>query len=167
MSAAEKTDDTVRFRSEVRPDDVLAVRRLVDATDVFRPAEVDIAVELVEERLARGTASGYDFIFADLGGRSIGYTCFGPIPCTEGSVDLYWLAVDPGEQRHGVGRILVERAEQVLREQGMRQVYIETSAGPRYAAARAFYEKQGYQRVATLADFYQPGDAKVIFQKTL
>ena len=70
------------FREEVRPEDRQAVGRLVRATGFFSEEEIGIAVELVEERLARGDASGYFFLFAEEGDRLLGYACFGPIPGT-------------------------------------------------------------------------------------
>ncbi len=42
--------------------------------------EASIAEELVYERMAKGEASGYFFLFAEEAGRLLGYTCFGPIP---------------------------------------------------------------------------------------
>ncbi len=44
---------------------------------------------------------------------------------------------------------------------------IETSAGERYVPTRGFYLKNGYRVEATMADFYSPGDGKVIFVKDL
>ena len=55
-----------RFRTEPKPDDIAAIRRIVASTGFFRPDEIAVAVELVEERLARGLeASGYHFVFAE------------------------------------------------------------------------------------------------------
>ena len=85
------------FREEVTPEDRQTIGRLVRATRFFSEEEIGIAVELVEERLAKGDASGYFFLFAEEGNRLIGYACFGPIPGTVHSFDLYWIAVDPAE----------------------------------------------------------------------
>ena len=70
------------------------MRRLVQSTGVFSPVETDVAVELVDDRLKRGCQSDYHFVFAELDGRTIGYTCYGPIALTAASFDLYWIAVD-------------------------------------------------------------------------
>ena len=48
------TDQPIELRYDVRPDDRQSVRRLVESTGVFSPVEVDVAVELVDERLAEG-----------------------------------------------------------------------------------------------------------------
>lgn len=153
------------WRDAPRPGDRAAVRSLVEGTGFFHPFEVDVAVELVEERLARGEASGYHFVFADEGEALGGYACFGPIACTEGSFDLYWIAVGPGSQRRGLGRRLLAEAETRIRARGGRRVYVETSSRPLYEPTRAFYRACGYREEARLEAFYAPGDDKVILVK--
>ncbi len=44
----------VVFREEVKPEDAENVRRIVESSGFFSPEEVQVAVELVEERLNRG-----------------------------------------------------------------------------------------------------------------
>ena len=75
--------------------------------DSFPPNGVDVAIELVDERLSKGTASGYYFLFAEREGLTIGYACYGPIACTQHSYDLFWIAVDVRHQRSGLGRHLL------------------------------------------------------------
>ncbi|MEJ5343084.1 MAG: GNAT family N-acetyltransferase [Thermogutta sp.] len=164
-----RTQDKVSldFRSTVRSDDRLAVRRLVESTGFFRPDEVDVAEELVTERLLKGPASGYEFLFADQEGQLRGYVCFGPIPCTVSSWDLYWIVVDPAHQRRGLGRRLLQEAEKAIRAAGGTRVYVDTSGREQYRPTRLFYEKNGYQVAAVLEDFYAPGDPKVIYVKVL
>lgn len=155
------------YRQEVRQDDRETVGRLVRATGFFSKEECAIAVELVDDRLARGEASGYFFLFAEEADRLLGYTCFGPIPGTSHSFDLYWIAVDPLAQGRGLGRTLLTESEQLMSEQGARRVYAETSSRLQYKTTRAFYLACGYVREALLADFYAPDDGKVIFVKVL
>lgn len=155
------------LRQDVKPEDVQTVRRIVAATGFFTPREVEVAVELVVERLSRGECSGYSFLFAELAGRSIGYACYGPIPCTAASFDLFWIAVEPQYQHAGLGRRLLAEVESQVRLAAGRRLYIETSNRAQYATTRSFYEKCGYQLEAVLRDFYAPGDDKVIFVKRL
>lgn len=164
-SALRPIPDGLRLRFEAGPGDGEAVRRIVTATGAFRPDEVDVAVELVDERLARGAASGYEFVFAEVGGQAVGYSCFGPIACTVGSYDLYWIAVTPGEHRRGIGAALLAESERAIAAAQGRHIYVETSSTPRYAAARSFYERHHYERIATFTDFYEPGDSKVVYRK--
>lgn len=158
------------IRRDVRPDDPEAIRRIVASTGFFRPGEVDVAVELAQERLARGDASGYHFVFLDdpsAGGRAVGYVCVGPIPCTVDSFDLYWIAVDAGCQGRGLGRRLMAEGEALIRALGGKRVYIETSGLPLYEPTRRFYLASGYVEQARLPDFYTRGDDKVIYCRVL
>ena len=158
---------SIVLRADVRPSDVSSVRRIVQSTRFFHEFEVDIAVELVEERLARGAASGYEFVFADETSETRGYACYGLIGCTQGSYDLYWVAVDDRSQGRGIGRRLLEETERRIAEAGGRRVYIETSNRPLYQSTRGFYQKCGYLQEAVLKDFYAPNDDKVIYVKSL
>jgi GNAT superfamily N-acetyltransferase len=157
----------VSFREEPREGDRAAVRSIVEGTGFFYPDEADVAVELVEERLARGVASGYHFVFAERDGEVLGYACHGPIACTRSSYDLYWIAVRNGLRGHGLGRALLTRAEERIRELGGTRVYVETSSRPLYDPTRAFYLRCGYREQARLRDFYAPGDDKVILVREL
>lgn len=156
------------FREQVCDKDVEAIQSLVEATGFFSPQEVLIAAELVEERLAKGEKSGYHFIFAqDPSGKVLGYACFGPVPGTRSSFDLYWIAVDRICQGRGIGRNLIERAERAAVEKGCSRIYAETSSRRLYEPTRRFYQSCGYREEALLEDFYAPGDSKIIFVKTL
>ncbi len=153
----------LNYRDEVLPGDCEAVRRIVAATGMFRPNEIEVAVELVTERLARGVASGYHFVFAEQDQEVLGYVCFGPITVTLHSYDLYWIAVDPAQQRKGLGKSLMLEAESRIQQLGGSQVFLETSGLEIYAPTRSFYERCGYKVVANIPDFYAPGDSKLIY----
>jgi GNAT superfamily N-acetyltransferase len=155
----------IALRETVRPADRDAVRRLVDSTGFFFPHEIDVAVELVDERLSKGDPSGYFFVFADAGNKTVGYTCYGPIACTVGSYDLFWIAVDDACRGRGLGRRLLAASEACIARAGGRRIYIETSGRPQYEPTRAFYERCGYVCEAVLRDFYAPGDDKCIYVK--
>jgi len=158
---------SLTLRYEARPEDREIVRQLVASTGVFSSVEIDVAVELVDERLKRGDASEYFFVFADEDGRTVGYTCYGPIALTAASYDLYWIAVDKAMQGRKFGRLLLERTEELIRERGGRQVYIETSNRSDYAPTRGFYLRCGYDQEALLKDFYAANDDKVIYSKRI
>jgi ribosomal protein S18 acetylase RimI-like enzyme len=153
------------LRDGARPGDSGHVRRIVVSTGFFNPEEVEVAVELIDDRLARGEKSDYHFIFAEQEGRPVGYVCFGPIAGTASSYDLYWIAVDAAARGGGIGRRLMDAAEARIAETGGRRVYVETSSRDQYIPTRAFYDKCGYRTEAVIADFYDEGDGKVIAVK--
>src|SRR5205823_5868966 len=159
----------ITFRHEPRTSDADAIRDIVASTGFFHNFEVGVAVELIEERLARGAASGYHFVFADEpgSGRTLGYTCFGPIACTQGSFDLYWIAVHEDQRGRGLGRLLLAETEQRIGLARGRRIYAETSGQPKYEPTRAFYLRCGYREEARLGGFYAEGDDKLVYVKRL
>ncbi|MBU0699555.1 MAG: GNAT family N-acetyltransferase [Proteobacteria bacterium] len=166
-SEKESTTSGVFFRYAVTPEDTQNVRQLTSATGFFSEPEVDVAVELVEERLAKGTASGYYFVFVDRENRLAGYACYGPIPCTVSGYDLYWIAVHPEFQKKGLGRTIFNETERLIREAGGTRIYADTSQKPQYDDTRAFYDRCGFDIAAVLEDFFDRGDGKVIYAKSI
>ena len=158
----------MRWRQDVVAADCSAVRDLVAATGFFNSEEIAVAEELVAETVAKGADSDYLFVFAEEPDKGMrGYSCFGPIPATQSSFDLYWIAVSPDEQGRGLGREIIERSERIAAGLGGTRMFVDTSGRAQYTPTRAFYERMGYEVAARLEDFYAPGDAKVIYAKTL
>ncbi len=157
----------LNLRFEPEAADLERVAELLGATQFFSSDEIAVGVELVAERLEKGQASGYEFVLAEQERQLVGYTCFGPVPCTHSSYDLYWIAVHPELQGRGIGARLLAHSEQRIAQMGGWRIYIETSARPQYSPTCAFYERCGYRQEALLADFYAPGDGKVIYGKAL
>lgn len=143
------------------------VQRLVESSEFFSVEETDVAVELVRERLRKGPASGYEFLFAEYDGHTVAYTCFGPIACTRSSYDLYWIVVHKQVRGPGIGRALLRRTEEAITAQGGQRLYVETSSRTQYASTGAFYRACDYREEALLEDFYAPGDGKQIYCKVL
>jgi GNAT superfamily N-acetyltransferase len=158
--------ENVVYREEVRAYDRDAVRVLVASSGFFIPEEVAVAVELVEEHLVKGITSGYHFLFAEHADTVVGYTCFGPIPATAVSYDLYWIVVHQRYRGLGLGKILLAHSEHRIAHLGGRRIYVETSSREQYAPTHAFYRVCGYTVEAKLHDYYAPGDSKVIYVKT-
>jgi ribosomal protein S18 acetylase RimI-like enzyme len=156
------------YRERLLPADRDIVRRIVESTGFFYPEEELIAVELVDTHLSRGEESGYHFLFCqDETNTVLGYTCFGPIPGTLASFDIYWIAVDRSRQGHGIGKQLLEQTEKTIRGMGGTRIYVETSSRILYDPTRSFYRNSGYHEEATLKDFYAPGDNKIIYVKKI
>src|SRR5207245_11095675 len=107
------------------------LERLTRATGLFRPEEVALAVELLDESLAGD--DDYRFLGAYADDRLVGYACWGPTPGTEGTFDLYWIVVDPARQREGLGTQLLRAVEDRLRTDRGRLVVVETSSRTDYA----------------------------------
>jgi len=143
------------------------VEELIRATGFFNPEEIEVAMELVDDRLAQGEASHYRFLVGEVDGEVGGYACWGPIPGSQESADLYWIVVHPSFQGRGVGATLLGAAEDWMSAAGRPRVYVETSTRPQYNPTRAFYLACGYHVAAELPDFYAPGDGKAVFLRVL
>jgi ribosomal protein S18 acetylase RimI-like enzyme len=159
----------------LRPHDRARVAELLVSTNAFSRDEIAVALELFDASIADGPLAGaddalvrdYEFVGAFDGDRLIGYSCVGPTPATDGTFDLYWLAVDPAAQGKGVGRALVREVERDLRSRGARLLLVETSSRPDYENTRAFYARCGYIEAARIKDFYAPADDRIMLTTRL
>ncbi|HTX20226.1 MAG TPA: GNAT family N-acetyltransferase [Bacteroidota bacterium] len=152
----------------LRREDREPIERLLRETDVFSEEEIGVAMELVGVYLDDPNQKDYElFSSVDDGGVLSGYVCLGPTPATQGTFDLYWIAVTPSEQARGVGTKLLGFVEGLLRSRGGRLLVAETSSTPKYDKTRAFYEKKGFAQNARIKDYYKPGDDLVIYGKIL
>jgi ribosomal protein S18 acetylase RimI-like enzyme len=167
VSAKGAPRDALEWRSAVMAEDVGRVRSLVAGTGFFNAAEAEVAADLVTERLTKGIRSGYHFVLAERGATLVAYACYGLIEGTQGSFDLFWIAVAPEEQGKGLGAQVYARAEAAMRKAGAKHVYADTSSSDRYAGTRGFYQRMGFREEARLPDFYAPDDGKVIYVKAL
>jgi GNAT superfamily N-acetyltransferase len=139
-----------------------------DSLAFFSAEEIAVAEELVAEAVAKGADSDYLFLFAEAADGDLrGYSCFGRIPATQSSFDLYWIAVAPEEQGRGLGREIIGRSEKIAADLGGTRMFVDTAGREQYAPTRAFYERMGYEVAAWIDDFYAPGDAKVVYAKAL
>jgi ribosomal protein S18 acetylase RimI-like enzyme len=156
----------IEFRTQLMPGDSQSIGELLESTGFFHSYEIDVAKELSDINLEKGTeASGYYFIVAHELEKMLGYCCYGPNPCTESSYDLYWIAVHKNQMQRGIGRKLMTLAEQSVVNLGGTIVWVETSGRDIYEPTRTFYLAIGYEKVAVMPDFYASGDDKVVFMK--
>ena len=144
-----------------------AVLSLLTQPRFFRPDELDVAREVLDDSLRDGPAGHYQSFVLEQGGTVAGWACFGPIPCTLNTYDIYWIAISPDRQRQGLGKALMDFVEARIRERGGRIAVVETSGRDDYIPTRSFYLKAGYTETARIPDFYAPGDDKIVSVKTL
>jgi GNAT superfamily N-acetyltransferase len=144
-----------------------ALMALLRGLPEFKPVEVVVAEEVIDSYLADSAGSGYNTLVAHDGPAIKGYICYGPAPLTEGTWDVYWIAVVAEEHGKGVGGVLLASAEGEIKEAEGRLLIVETSSQAGYEKTSRFYSKHGYETVCRLPDFYAPGDDKIILQKRL
>ena len=138
------------------------IEEITRAVGVFRTDEIPVALEVFDGAVAG--SPDYMALGAEYDGRLAGWICWGPTPCTLGTYDLYWMAVDPAHHGLGIGTALVAAMERTLLGVA-RLVVVETAGRADYAPTRAFYEARGYRQAARIPDFYAPGDDQVVYVK--
>ena len=147
--------------------DSSAAREILIACGVFSEEEVKVALDLSEEGVAVGLAGHYPHFAAKLDGVLRGYVCIGRTSLTRATWHLYWIAVNPAVQAHGIGRALQPHSEGFIRSLGGERLVLETSARADYERTRRFDQRASYTQVGFIRDFYRPGDDCVMFCKVL
>ena len=122
---------------------------------------------LWHEYLDKRLESSYTFLVNHENEQVLGFACFGPHALTQGTYDLYWIAVDPDSQGMGIGQALLNQVERCVCDHEGRLLVIETSSNKDYRSARRFYQHNGYRRVTRIPDFYAPGDDLLIYYKPI
>jgi ribosomal protein S18 acetylase RimI-like enzyme len=141
--------------------------KILQNTPEFKPSEVVVAEEVIDSYLRDSQGSGYGVFVAEADAAVAGYICYGPTPLTEGTWDIYWMAVSAEKRGQGIGSALMEAAEKEIGEAQGRLIIIETSSQPAYEKTRRFHLSHGYEVTARIPDFYTPGDDRLILQKQL
>jgi GNAT superfamily N-acetyltransferase len=143
------------------------IEEITRAVGLFREDEIPVALEVFDDAVRISSPDApYVALGADVDGRLAGWICWGPTPCTLGTYDLYWMAVDPSVQGSGIGTALINEMERRLSGKA-RLIVVETAGRRDYSATRAFYQARGYQATATIPEFYGPGDDQVVFVKSV
>lgn len=143
--------------------DVPALKAVIDATGLFPSEMLD---DMAAGHLA-GAAPDEIWLTHDAGAGPTAVAYCAPERMTQGTWNLYLIAVHPDRQGRGLGAAMVRHIERVLAARGGRVLLVETSGLPAFERTRAFYRKNGYEEEARIREFYQAGEDKVIFRKAL
>lgn len=73
----------------------------------------------------------------------VGWVCTRLRP-DDSMAEIYVIAVDPEYQRHGIGRLLMERSYSRARKAGLGMVMVETGGDAGHTPARELYESDGF-----------------------
>lgn len=167
MNSGEGAASVSHNMRPLEPRDRQAVSQILEQVGNFSEQEKLTALELIDAWLTAGEKSDYlCWVLEDESGVR-GYICLGPTPLTDGTFDLYWIAVDPSAQGRGYGKALTRLAEDEASARGGRLLLIETASQETYAPTVRFYDRAGYVLVSRIPDFYEPGDDKLTFAKRL
>ena len=127
---------------------------------------MDTIQELWDEFVSSGDQdSWYHFLAARQKSGLVGFACYGRRPLTQGTFDLYWIAVESNHQREGIGEFLLKHVENRVKESSGHLLIVETEGKPAYEPTRRFYLARGYQLEGKIHNFYSIGDDLNIFTK--
>lgn len=148
----------------LRPSDLSVASHIIDSTGLF-PGEL---LETMTRDYLMGNAPDAHWLVAtNTRDEPTGLTYYAPEPMTEGTYNLYLIAVHRDQHGRGTGQALMHYVEQELRAAGQRILLVETSGLPEFSRTRSFYTQLGYSREAVIRDFYRAGEDKVVFWKRL
>ena len=159
------TSERLRYRHILHDGDPAAIRALAETLTSLSAERRAIPAQLAETTLD-GTST-YRWLLAEAGKELVGFACYDRAELSTTSFELYWIAVLPRLQKQGLGRELIGRVARLARAKHGLQLFAETSSRDTHAAARAFYERLGFTEVARLADFYAPGDDRLVLRLAL
>ncbi len=143
----------------------IRVAQVSDADDIARLTTqlgYNVPQSAVATRLSRILSRrDQQFLVADLDGRPVGWvhTAISEYIEAEAFVVIGGLVVDKNQRRKGIGRRLMEGAEEWARKRGCSVVRLWSSAVR--ADAHRFYEALGYTNIKTQYSFIKSVDADV------
>lgn len=149
----------------IRPiviDDLPTIKEIIDANNLFPSSLLD---EMLSDYFNTDDSNEYWFTYDN--GKPIAIAYCAPEKMTDGTWNLYLIAVHPEHQKAGYGSCMVQHIEETLADRGERILLVETSALEDFEGTREFYRKCGYEQEAQIREFYQVGEDKIIFRKSL
>jgi aminoglycoside 6'-N-acetyltransferase I len=141
------------------------IENILKSIPNFTENEISVAMELVNIAASNEQQMDYNIFVYEHGNKILGYHCTGKRPLTDGVFDLYWIVADPQSGIKGVGKKLLENAEEFVKSNRGRWLLAETSSKDNYSGTRNFYLRNNYSIIAEINDFYSVGDNLLIFGK--
>lgn len=149
----------------IKPSDVEGLEKLLKKIPNFNDAEVKVAMELIDITVNNPDQTDYNIFVYEEDGKILGYHCTGKRPLTDAVYDLYWIVADPEHSGKGIGKNLLEHAENFVKERKGRWILAETSSKDNYLSTQSFYLRNNYTILSEIKDFYAVGDNLLIFGK--
>lgn len=148
---------------KVQIQDLIGLKEVLDSSELFPSEYLD---DMISDYF--NNAETEDIWFTCIENNqpiAIGYCA--PEKLTNGTYNLYAIAVRKEFQGQRIGHKMMHFIEDLLLKNGKRVLIVETSSIEHYALTRKFYDKLGYRQEAVIKDFWDDGEDKVIFWKKL
>ena len=147
----------------ILPSDLSELKNVLDSIELF-PSEM--LEDMVSDYLNNSESEEIWFTKTENNKPiSIGYCA--PEKLTTGTFNLYALGVRSDLQGKGIGSEMMSYIENELKSLGHRILIVDTSGREGFKLTRKFYENLSYTKEATIRDFWEDGDDKVIYWKRL
>ncbi|MDW3652625.1 MAG: GNAT family N-acetyltransferase [Bacteroidia bacterium] len=143
--------------------DLDALKKVLDSSGLFPSEYLD---DMISDYLNNPKSSDIWFTYLE-NELPVSIAYCAPEKFTEGTYNLYAIAVDKEQQGKGIGRKKMAYLENLLREKSARVLIVETSGTADFELTREFYHKCQYTQEAVIREFYDKGDDKVVFWKKL
>lgn len=131
----------------------------------FTQDDVSVAMELINVTLNFKEQTDYNIFVYEENNKVLGYYCTGRRPLTDAVYDLYWIVVNINSQKKGIGKKLLEHAENFVKDNKGRWLLIETSSMDIYKETRTFYLQNNFEIISRINDFYKLNDDLIIYGK--
>ncbi len=149
----------------LKPADAEIIEGILKKIPLFKKEDIKVAMELVNITASNPSQTDYNIFVYENDGTVLGYHCTGKRPLTDAVYDLYWIVTDPDHGKKGIGKSLLEHAEDFVTQNNGRWMLIETSSKESYNATRNFYMRNNYTIISQINDFYSKGESLLIFGK--
>lgn len=140
--------------------DIPGIANWVAATPLWQ--RYNVTAEAFAKRLRDGFAEGATIYVAERDGAVIGFLWLVERGTFNRSGYVQLIGVQPGMQNAGVGRALMQFAEEKIFAQG-RDLFLLVSDFN--IDAQRFYQRLGYRQVGNLDDYVVPGVSELIYYK--
>lgn len=148
------------------PNDITALLALTEATGLFESNQIEELAQVLNQHFS-DEVNSQGIWFTDYDNEPVGVAYVAPERMTDGTWNLYLIAIHPDHQKQGRGGALLQYVEQMLTERGERVLLVETSGTGDFEYVRVFYRNNGYEEEARIRDFYTDGVDKIVFRKLL
>lgn len=151
--------------NKIRPityEDIPALKTVIEANGLFSSDMLD---DMISGYLNNESENEFWLTYEDSKPVAIAYCA--PERMTQGTWNLYLIAVHPDYQRQGLGTSMLDDIEQVLTARGERLLLVETSSLETFKGTQKFYRQCGFEEEARIREFYQAGEDKIVFCKSL
>ncbi|WP_407522434.1 N-acetyltransferase [Lacibacter sp. MH-610] len=148
---------------KVQNEDIPGLKEVLDSSELF-PSEY--LEDMISDYFTNQETTDIWFTYIH-NNRPVALGYCAPEKLTNGTYNLYAIAVRKELQGQGIGQKMMDYIEKLLAENGKRVLIVETSSTDHYSLTRKFYNKLGYRQEAVIKDFWNDGEDKVIFWKKL